>query len=95
MCGQREAIEELDREAMSRLFDLIDAEDVTSVLLELYIWLREDSAHCRAWARALRISRLMVSFLRVTEPGDSTECMDAFVDVIDGELRLPGKSGGV
>lgn len=90
-----EEIDELDREAMSRLFDLIDAEDVASVLLELNTWLRQRPAHRRAWVRVQRISRLMVAFLRATEPDAGKEDMDAFVDVIDEEPRLLEESAGV
>jgi ferric-dicitrate binding protein FerR (iron transport regulator) len=81
--SQREELDELDREAMSRLFDLIDAEDAAGVLLELSTWLRQRPAHRRAWVRAQRISRLMVAFLKATEPDGGMEDTDAFIDAVD------------
>lgn len=93
--SQREEIDELDRQAMLRLFDLIDAEDSAGALLELCTWLRNGPAHRRAWVRTQRISRLMVAFLKATERGRGMEDTDAFADAIDEKPDLLEDSGGM
>ena len=88
MCSQHDVTLEMEREALSRLFDLIDAVDVTTVMVELNTWLQQDSAHRLAWSRARQIARLTAAYLRATDPGAGKEQMDRFVDAIDDERRL-------
>lgn len=88
MGAQHEVTIEMEREALSLLFDMIDAVDVTNVIVEINTWLQQDRAHRLAWARARQIARLTAAYLRATAPGAEKEQMDRFVDAIDAERCL-------
>jgi ferric-dicitrate binding protein FerR (iron transport regulator) len=76
---------EINREAMSRYFDLIDTGDSASVRAELSMWLSRNPAHSLAWARAQRIARLTVAYLNATDPGVETEQLDTFGNALGEE----------
>ena len=88
MCSQHDVTLEMEREAQSRLFELIDAADLTIVMAELNTWLQQNPAHRLAWARARQIARMTAAYLRATDPGAGKEQMDRFVDAIEDERRL-------
>jgi len=88
MCRQHEVTPEMEREALSRLFDYIDTSDVTIMMCELNTWLRQNPAHRLAWARARQIARLTTAYLRATDSGAGKEQMDRFVEAIIDERRL-------
>jgi len=88
MRRQHEVTPEMEREALSRLFDYIDTSDVTIVMIELNTWIQQNPAHRLAWARARQIARLMTAYLRATAPGAGKEQMNRFVDAIIDERRL-------
>lgn len=89
--------EEMDDEAMSHFFALMDAKqqgNVADVLSKANAWLRQCPAHRIAWARAQRTGRLLGPFLEATEPGASDEEIRAFFDAITEERhRAPEEFG--
>jgi ferric-dicitrate binding protein FerR (iron transport regulator) len=88
MRRQHTVTEQMEDEAMSHYFALTDAEgDLADALSKLNRWLRENPAHGVAWARARRMSRFMVLYLKATEPGASKEEIAAFFDAIKQERR--------
>jgi ferric-dicitrate binding protein FerR (iron transport regulator) len=87
MCSH-EVTEELEREALSRWFDLLDAADVGSALEELDEWIQQDPAHEIAWDSAVRLARLAALFLRAAEPGAGKEELEALVEAMEERANV-------
>lgn len=88
MGHQHAVTEEMDDQAMRHFFALMDARtegNVVGVLSDVNAWLRRNPAHRVAWARIQRANRLLVAYLKATEPGASKQQIYAFFGAIAEE----------